>query len=53
VSKWLVISQEETDAFAKLTDDEDPMHNDPSGLPRRHGAVLLCRLHTFCHLGQR
>ena len=29
VSKWLVISQEETDAFAKLTDDEDPMHNDP------------------------
>ena len=29
VSKWLVISQEETDTFAKLTDDEDPMHNDP------------------------
>jgi len=29
ISKWLVISQKETDAFAKLTDDEDPMHNDP------------------------
>ena len=29
VSKWNVITQDETDAFAKLTDDEDPMHNDP------------------------
>jgi acyl dehydratase len=29
VSKWYVISQQETDTFAKLTDDEDPMHNDP------------------------
>jgi acyl dehydratase len=28
-SKWMSISQEETDTFAKLTDDWALMHNDP------------------------
>ena len=29
VSDWKTIEQHETDTFARLTNDEDPMHNDP------------------------
>ena len=48
VSKWRVISQEETDAFAKLTEDEDPMHNDPKWAALTHwGGTIVQAAHVL------
>ena len=48
VSEWMVIEQTDTDAFAKLTDDEDPMHNDPEWAATTHwGGTIVQAAHVL------
>ena len=48
VSDWKVISQQETDTFAKLTNDEDPMHNDPDWAAQTHwGGTIVQAAHVL------
>ena len=48
VSDWMVIEQKDTDLFAKLTDDEDPMHNDPEWAATTHwGGTIVQAAHVL------
>ena len=48
VSDWKVITQEETDSFAKLTNDVDPMHNDPQWAAQTHwGGTIVQAAHVL------
>lgn len=57
VSDWLAITQQRIDAFAAVTDDVEPMHNDPAwcrdhspyGRPIAHGFLTLSLLTRFLH----
>lgn len=49
VSDWLSISQEEVDAFGRLTRDPDPMHMDPDWA-RTHGPFGETVLYGFLTL---
>ena len=47
-SDWMIISQEETDTFAKLTNDEDPMHNDPAWAEQTEwGGTIVQAVHVL------
>lgn len=54
-SAWYVIDQQRMDGFAVLTDDEEPLHNDPEwcrvnspfGRPIAHGFLTLSLLTRF------
>ena len=48
VSKWHEIAQQDTDTFAKLTNDEDPMHNDPKWAAQTHwGGTIVQAAHVL------
>lgn len=48
VSDWMTIEQADTDLFAKLTDDEDPMHNDPAWAATTHwGGTIVQATHVL------
>ena len=48
LSEWMVIEQKDTDAFAKLTNDEDPMHNDPEWASKTHwGGTIVQATHVL------
>ena len=48
VSDWMTIEQKDTDLFAKLTDDEDPMHNDPERSATTHwGGTIVQAAHVL------
>ncbi|MGY8997006.1 MAG: MaoC/PaaZ C-terminal domain-containing protein, partial [Alphaproteobacteria bacterium] len=48
VSDWMTIEQADTDLFAKLTDDEDPMHNDPQWAATTHwGGTIVQAAHVL------
>jgi len=48
VSDWMTIEQHETDQFARLTDDEDPMHNDPAWAATTHwGGTIVQAAHVL------
>jgi len=48
VSDWTTIEQKDTDLFAKLTDDEDPMHNDPDWAATTHwGGTIVQAAHVL------
>ena len=57
VSGWLTITQQRIDAFGAVTDDVEPMHNDPDwcrdhspyGRPIAHGFLTLSLLTRFLH----
>ena len=48
VSDWMTIEQADTDLFAKLTDDEDPMHDDPEWAATTHwGGTIVQAAHVL------
>jgi acyl dehydratase len=57
VSDWLPITQQRIDAFGAITDDIEPLHNDPAwcrahspfGRPIAHGFLTLSLLTRFLH----
>ncbi|MFA7387420.1 MaoC family dehydratase [Sphingopyxis sp. 550A] len=57
VSPWLTIDQLRIDVFAAVTDDIEPLHNDPKwcernspyGRPIAHGFLTLSLLTKFLH----
>lgn len=53
ITGWFVIEQANEDIFARLTDEWDPMHNEPEwanagpwGGTIVHGFHVLCRVHS-------
>lgn len=53
VTDWFTIDQASEDSFARLTDEWDPMHNEPDwakagpwGSTIVHGFHVLCRVHS-------
>jgi len=57
VSDWLLITQQRIDGFGDVTDDIEPLHNDPEwcrrhspyGRPIAHGFLTLSLLTRFLH----
>ena len=57
VSDWLAITQQRIDGFGTVTDDIEPLHNDPVwcrahspyGRPIAHGFLTLSLLTRFLH----
>ena len=48
VSDWIMNEQADTDLVAKLTDDEDPMHNDPQWAATTHwGGTIVQATHIL------
>lgn len=47
-SDWMCITQQETDQFATLTKDVDPMHNDPVWAAKTHwGGTIVQAAHVL------